>query len=59
LIDETGEVVAELAREQARVALGEDAGLTERLLADGTPYRAAEEILSRLGGRGGKPGKGR
>ena len=47
------------ALEIRRVALGEDAGLTRKLLKDGTPYRAAEEILSRLGGRGGKPGKGR
>jgi LAO/AO transport system kinase len=58
LKDETAEVVAGLAREQARQALGEDAGLTEKLLKDGTPYRAAEEILSRLGGGGGKQGKG-
>ena len=49
LKDETAEVVAELAREQARQALGEDAGLTARLMEDGTPYRAAEEIVNRLG----------
>ncbi|TMC73157.1 MAG: methylmalonyl Co-A mutase-associated GTPase MeaB [Chloroflexi bacterium] len=54
LKDETAEVVAELAREQARQALGEDAGLTARLMEDGTPYRAAEEIVTRLG-RGLKP----
>jgi LAO/AO transport system kinase len=50
LKDETAEVVSELAREQARRALGADAALTARLLKDGTPYRAAEEILSRIGG---------
>jgi LAO/AO transport system kinase len=49
LKDETAEVVAELAGQQARLALGEDAGLTKKLLKDGTPYRAAEEILSRIG----------
>ena len=57
LKDETAEVVAELAREQARLALGEDAGLTEKLLKDGTPYRVAQEIIGRLGGGGRKPGK--
>jgi LAO/AO transport system kinase len=49
LRDETAEVVSELARDQARQALGEDAELTARLLQDGTPYRAAEEILGRIG----------
>jgi GTPase len=49
LRDETAEVVAELARDQALLALGEDAGLTETLLKDGTPYRAAEEILRGIG----------
>ena len=53
LRDETAEVVAELAREQARLALGEDSGLTKTLLKDGTPYRAAEEIIGRMG-RGGR-----
>jgi LAO/AO transport system kinase len=50
LKDETAEVVADLARQQARLALGEDAALTEKLLKDGSPYRAAEEILARIGG---------
>jgi LAO/AO transport system kinase len=59
LKDEAAEVVAELARQQARLALGEDAGLTERLLKDGTPYRAAEEILTRIGGGARKRAKGR
>jgi LAO/AO transport system kinase len=54
LKDETAEVVAELARDQARLALGEDAGLTATLLKDGTPYRAAEEILGRIGTGGRK-----
>jgi GTPase len=48
LKDETAEVVAELAREEARRALADDPGLTERLLKDGTPYRAAEEILRHM-----------
>jgi LAO/AO transport system kinase len=46
LIDETAEVVAELAREGARRALADDAGLSEALLKDGTPYRTAEKILN-------------
>ena len=45
LRDETAEVAAELARGRARLALEQDAGLAERLLKDGTPYRTAEEIL--------------
>jgi LAO/AO transport system kinase len=49
LKDETAEVVAELAREEARRALADDPGLAERLLKDGTPYRTAEEILGRMG----------
>ena len=49
LKDETAEVVSELARDQARQALGNDAELTAKLLKDGTPYRAAEEILGRIG----------
>jgi LAO/AO transport system kinase len=53
LKDETAEVVAELAREQARIALGEDSSLTKTLLQDGTPYRAAEEIIGGMG-RGGR-----
>jgi LAO/AO transport system kinase len=51
LKDETAEVVAELAREQARIALGEDSDLARRLVKDGTPYRAAEEILGRISGK--------
>jgi LAO/AO transport system kinase len=50
LKDETAEVVADLARRQARLALGEDGELTKKLLKDGSPYRAAEEILARIGG---------
>jgi LAO/AO transport system kinase len=45
LRDETVEVAAELARALARQALESDAGLAERLLRDGTPYRTAQEIL--------------
>ncbi|HEV2035039.1 MAG TPA: methylmalonyl Co-A mutase-associated GTPase MeaB [Candidatus Dormibacteraeota bacterium] len=48
LKDETAEVVAELARDEARRALAENSNLIEGLLKDGTPYRAAEEILSRM-----------
>ncbi|HZK74879.1 MAG TPA: methylmalonyl Co-A mutase-associated GTPase MeaB [Clostridia bacterium] len=58
LKDETAEVVGELARQQARVALGEDAGLIRQLLADGTPYRAAEEILGRIGSGSRKRSEG-
>jgi LAO/AO transport system kinase len=47
LRDETAEVAAELARRRARRVLDEDPRLAERLLRDGTPYRTAEEILSR------------
>lgn len=47
LRDETAEVAAELARERTQHALAEDAGLAERLLKDGSPYRMAEEILGR------------
>ena len=54
LKDETSEVVAELAREHARQALREDGALTKKLLADGTPYRAAEEIIGKMGSRGRK-----
>jgi LAO/AO transport system kinase len=50
LKDETAEVVADLARRQATLALGEDGELTQKLLKDGSPYRAAEEILARIGG---------
>jgi LAO/AO transport system kinase len=46
LIDETAEVVAELAREGARQALAEDRALSAALLKDGTPYRTAEKILN-------------
>jgi GTPase len=59
LKDETADVVAELARQQAHRALGEDAGLIEKLLEDGTPYRSAEEILRRIGAGQTKRFKGR
>jgi LAO/AO transport system kinase len=59
LKDETAEVVAELARQQAQLALAEDSGLTKKLLDDGTPYRAAEEILGKIGGAGAKSTRGR
>jgi LAO/AO transport system kinase len=47
LEDETAEVAAEIARDRVRRALAEDPTLAERLLADGTPYGTAEEILDR------------
>jgi LAO/AO transport system kinase len=47
LEDETGEVAAEIARARVRRALAEDPTMAERLLADGTPYGTAEEILDR------------
>jgi LAO/AO transport system kinase len=59
LKDETAEVVAELARELARLALGEDSNLTKKLLKDGTPYRAAEEIIVRMGSARQKRATGR
>ncbi len=49
--EETAEVAAELAREEARRALAEDVGTADRLLDSGTPYRAAEEILRQMGSR--------
>ncbi len=47
LEDETAEVAAEIARGRVRRALAEDPTLAERLLAEGTPYGTAEEILDR------------
>jgi LAO/AO transport system kinase len=47
LEEETAEVAAEIARDRVRRALAEDPTLVERLLADGTPYGVAEEILDR------------
>ena len=47
LKEETAEVAAEIARDRVRQALAEDPALAERLLAQGTPYGIAEEILDR------------
>ncbi len=47
LEDETAEVAAEIARDRVRRALAEDPTLAERLVAEGTPYGTAEEILDR------------
>ncbi len=47
LKDETSEVVAQLAREEARDALESDPRLVERLLEEGTPYGVADDILQR------------
>jgi LAO/AO transport system kinase len=47
LKDETAEVAAEIARNRVRLALDADPELSKRLLEEGTPYSAAEEILDR------------
>jgi len=47
LEDETAEVAAEIARDRVRRALAEDPTLAKRLVAEGTPYGTAEEILDR------------
>jgi LAO/AO transport system kinase len=47
LEDETAEVAAEIARDRVRQALAGDPMLAERLVAEGTPYGTAEEILDR------------
>ncbi len=47
LKDETAEAAAEIARDRVRRSLSEDPALAERLLAEGTPYQTAEEILDR------------
>src|SRR5436309_6210271 len=49
LKDETAEVAAEIARDRARQALADGSKLSERLLADGTPYDVADEILRIMG----------
>jgi LAO/AO transport system kinase len=47
LEDETAEVAAEIARDRVRRALAEDPTVAKRLVAEGTPYGTAEEILDR------------
>jgi LAO/AO transport system kinase len=47
LKDEAADLVGEWARAEARRLLDEDPELADRLLRDGVPYAAAEEILSR------------
>jgi LAO/AO transport system kinase len=47
LKDETADLVAEWARDEARRLLDQDGGLTEKLLEERIPYSAAEEILTR------------
>jgi LAO/AO transport system kinase len=51
LKDEAADLVAEWARAEARHLLDGDPELARRLRADGTPYAAAEEILTRRGER--------
>ena len=48
LKEEAADLVGEWAREQAREMLDEEE-LADRLLGDGSPYAAAEEILARRG----------
>jgi LAO/AO transport system kinase len=48
LKEEAADLVGEWAREQARQMLDEE-DLADRLLGDGSPYAAAEEILARRG----------
>jgi hypothetical protein len=40
-------VAAEIARDRVRRALAEDPTVAKRLVAEGTPYGTAEEILDR------------
>jgi LAO/AO transport system kinase len=47
LEDETAEVAADIARDRVRRALAEDPTVAKRLVAEGTPYGTAEEILDR------------
>ena len=47
LKDETSEIVAQFAREDARDALESDPTLVQRLLAEGTPYGVADDIVQR------------
>jgi LAO/AO transport system kinase len=56
LKEEAVEVVAEMARHRAQLALDEDADLASRLLKDGTPYSTAEELLRRM--KDGAPERG-
>jgi LAO/AO transport system kinase len=51
LKDEAADLVGEWARAEARHLLDGDPELAERLLHDGTPYAAAEDILTRRGRR--------
>jgi LAO/AO transport system kinase len=51
LRDEAADLVGEWARAEARRLLDCDAELAGRLREDGTPYAAADEILSRRGRR--------
>ncbi|MBJ7601920.1 MAG: methylmalonyl Co-A mutase-associated GTPase MeaB [Candidatus Dormibacteraeota bacterium] len=51
LKDEAADLVAEWARAQARRLLDHDEAVAGRLRRDRIPYAAAEEILTRAGGR--------
>jgi LAO/AO transport system kinase len=49
LKDEAADLVGEWARAEARRLLDSEKALSQRLLEDGTPYAAAEELLGRRG----------
>ena len=51
LKDEAADLVGEWARGEARRLLDREPALAERLLSGGSPYSAAEEILTRQGGQ--------
>ena len=51
LKDEAADLVGEWARAEARRLLDTEPGLASRLLRDGVPYAAAEEILTHQGAR--------
>ena len=51
LKDEAADLVAEWGRDQARRLLDEDPDLARTLLQERMPYAAAEEILTRRGGK--------
>jgi len=58
LKDETAEAAAEIARDRVRHALVDDPALAARLLAEGAPYRTAEEILNSPGKLSSSPPPG-
>ena len=59
LEEETAEVVAERAREHARLVLAEDKGLASKLLRERSPYAVADEILDSIPAQERRPPKKR